>query len=379
MSVSRVCPTRTNAYSKTAETVYRTMGVLSLLMLMLSIQACSWFPFEASNETRVQEPINNQKKTETPTPAKGGIKHSPPPPASTTATEPRLKAGECWAPTVINPRKVSTELEIVTRDAVNKIQVRPATTQPKKQPRVERTATQTYRVEPPTFRKVTEKILVKEAVRRTVVVPATFETRTEKIKIEAAHNELVPCRTPGQSSKNALSNQAVCVKEKPARYKTLTRKILLKPETTREVVEPAVYRTYTTWIVEKPARTIPIDIPEKNSLITVQTVAKKEVIVETQQPPKVATLNSVHYEGHHIPTWRQIPCEEDLSPQLIKQLQSALKHAGFKISKVDGALDDSTLRAVQSYQDKHGLASGALTLETMHHLGIFKRAKTKAR
>jgi hypothetical protein len=294
---------------------------------------------------------------------------------SAAATEPRLKAGECWAPTVILPRRVTTELEIVIRDAVNDIKVRPAIIQPEERSRIVREGTQTYQVEPPAFKKVTERILVREEIRRTVVEPATFETREEKIEIEAAHDALVPCRIPGQSSIGARPGQALCVKAIPARYKSLTRKILLKPETTREEVEPAIYREVSKWIVETPARTVPIEIPEKTRPFIVQAIATSEQVDETQQPPSIANINSTRYEGIPTPTWRQTPCAEDLSAELIKRLQSALNTAGFQIGAVDGKLGDNTLRAVQLYQNKHGLASGALTLETMHHLGIVERAE----
>ncbi|MDD2893981.1 MAG: peptidoglycan-binding domain-containing protein [Halothiobacillaceae bacterium] len=359
------------------------MRGLSLSGVLLAAQACSSTPIAVPSEARTQEvPASQPNKAETRTHARSDTKPTNAPPAaapvSTAATEPRLKAGECWAPTVILPRRVSTPLEIVTQDAVNDIKVRPAVIQPEQRSRIVREGTQTYRVEPPVFKMVTEKILLREEIRRTVVEPATFETREEKIEIEAAHEALVPCRIPGQSSIGARPGQALCVKAMPARYKTLTRKILLKPETTREEIEPAIYREVSKWVVETPARTLPIELPEKTSPFTVQAIATPEQVDETQQPPTIANLNSTHFEGAASPTWRQTPCAGDLSPELIKQLQTALNKAGFPVGAVDGKLGDNTLRAVQSYQNKHGLASGALTLETMQHLGVLTSAKTQA-
>jgi len=359
-----------------AQTAYRLIRGLSLAGVILTTEGCSIFPsVEAHAEPQVQEPVTPKNQIETHPPIRSEIKPLASPPVSAAATEPRLKAGECWAPTVILPRRVTTELEIVIRDAVNDIKVRPAIIQPEERSRIVREGTQTYQVEPPVFKKVTERILVREEIRRTVVEPATFETREEKIEIEAAHDALVPCRIPGQSSIGARPGQALCVKAIPARYKSLTRKILLKPETTREEVEPAIYREVSKWIVETPARTVPIEIPEKTRPFIVQAIATSEQVDETQQPPSIANINSTRYEGIPTPTWRQTPCAEDLSAELIKRLQSALNTAGFQIGAVDGKLGDNTLRAVQLYQNKHGLASGALTLETMHHLGIVERAE----
>lgn len=374
---------RTNSPAWTAQSAFRLLRGLSLSGVLLATQACSAIPTAVPSEARTQvEAVSPPNKTEVRTPVKNDSKPISTPPAAApvtaAATEPKLKAGECWAPTVILPRRVSTPLEIVTQDAVNDIKVRPAIIQPEQRSRIVREGTQTYRVEPPVFKMVTEKILLREEIRRTVVEPATFETREEKIEIEAAHDALVPCRIPGQSSVGARPGQALCVKAMPARYKTLTRKILLKPETTREEIEPAIYREVSKWVVETPARTLPIDLPEKTRPFTVQAIATPEQVDETQQPPTIANINSTRFEGEPTPTWRQTPCAEDLSPELIRQLQTALNKAGFPVGTVDGKLGDNTLHAVQSYQNKHGLASGALTLETMHHLGVLENAKTKA-
>ncbi|MGD9889221.1 MAG: peptidoglycan-binding protein [Halothiobacillaceae bacterium] len=360
-----------------SQTAYKLLCRLSLVSVILATQACSLMPAEPQSEPRVQEPAISKSKPEARIPANSDMKPLTAPTPAAPAAEPRLKAGECWAPTVILPRRISTALEIVTRDAVNDIQVRPATIKPEQRTRIVREGTQTYRVEPPVFKKVTKKILVREEVRRSIVEPATFETREEKIEIEAAHDALVPCRVPG--SINTGSGQALCVKAMPARYKTITRKILLKPETTREEVEPAIYREVSTWVVETPARTVPIDLPEKTRSYTVLAISTPEQIDETQQPPTIVNINSTRYDGTPTPVWRQTPCAEDLSPELIQRLQTALNKAGFQVGPVDGKLGDRTSRAVQSYQNQHGLASGALTLETMHHLGVLEADQTKVR
>ena len=369
-------PARAKLHTPGAQIAYRLMRGLSLAGIILATQACSIFAFNdlTDKPQAQQDALSPKNKGEAQAPIKSEMKPPSTPPASVpvvlTPPEPKLRAGECWAPTVILPRRVLTELEIVTRDAVNDIQVRPAIIEPAQRSRVVQEGPQTYRVEPPVFKKVTEKILVREEIRRIIVEPAIFETREEKIEIESAHDALVPCRAPGQSSAGASQGQALCVKAVPARYKTLTRKILLKPETTREDIEPAIYREVSKWIVETPARTVVIDLPEKTRPFTVQAIEASEQVDETQKPPTIVNVNSVRYEGAPTPTWRQTPCAEDISVELVKRLQHALITAGFRVGAVDGKLGDSTLRAVQLYQNKHGLAGGALTLETMHHLGI---------
>jgi len=375
-------PARNKSHTRNVQTTYALMRGLSLAGTLLATQACSSLPFvDLTDKPPAQQATAIPKNKDAARPPSGGeMKPSSPPtaPAALVPPEPQLRAGECWAPTVVLPRRVSTGLEIVTRDAVNDIQVRPATIEPEQRSRIVREGTQTYRVEPPVFKKVTEKILIREEIRRTVVEPAIFETREEKVEIESAHETLVPCRVPGQSSVGVVTGKALCVKAVPARYKTLTRKILLKPETTREEVEPAIYREVSKWVVETPARTVAIDLPEKTHPVTVQVIETPEQVDETQEPPKITNINSVRYEGTPTPTWRQTPCAEDLTPELIKQLQTALNKAGFQVGAVDGKLGNNTLRAIGSYQNAHGLASGALTLETIHHLDSVERAEKQA-
>jgi hypothetical protein len=146
--------------------------------------------------------------------------------------------------------------------------------------------------------------------------------------------------------------------------------MLLTPATTREEVEPAVYKDVAQWVVETPARTIPIDIPEKTAPITVQAVVSPERIDEKQLPPTILNINSIQYEGVPVPTWSQAPCAADVTTELVNRLQSALRIAGYRPGAVDGKLGRNTLHAMQLYQGEHGLASGALTLETLQHLGL---------
>jgi peptidoglycan hydrolase-like protein with peptidoglycan-binding domain len=57
---------------------------------------------------------------------------------------------------------------------------------------------------------------------------------------------------------------------------------------------------------------------------------------------------------------------------MVKRLQTALRIAGYRLGAVDGKLGRNTLHAMQLYQGEQGLASGALTLETLQHLGLLE-------
>lgn len=361
-----------------------------LISTLLAIQACATIPPHELSSTVKNEGRTSTADTQKMEPTKylpnisaSAAKTGESKPATRpqkkyapTRSKPRLSAGDCWVQTTVLPRKITTPLEIVTRDAVNQIQVIPATFKPEQRERVIRQGAQSYRVEPPVFKRVTERVLVREEVHRTVVDPAIFETRVEKIQVESARKILVPCPSPGQGSLNAQRGQSLCVKTLPARYKNITRKILLKPATTREEVEPAIYKEVVQWIVETPARTVPIDIPEKTTSTTAQIIASHERIDEKQLPPDILLIQSVRYEGQPIPSWSHAPCAADVTDEMVLRLQTALRAAGYPPGATDGKLGRRTLHALLLYQRDHGLASGALTLETLQHFGLLDNHNT---
>jgi len=56
----------------------------------------------------------------------------------------------------------------------------------------------------------------------------------------------------------------------------------------------------------------------------------------------------------------------------VMMMQRALLKAGFNPGPIDGVLGTQTKEAVTAYQKAHGLATGAITLETLRSLGIYR-------
>ncbi|MNR16982.1 putative peptidoglycan binding domain protein [compost metagenome] len=63
-------------------------------------------------------------------------------------------------------------------------------------------------------------------------------------------------------------------------------------------------------------------------------------------------------------------CDADISPYLVKKLQQYLLQRGYQPGRVDGLLGKQTIAALTEYQAANGLAVGALTFESLKHLGI---------
>ncbi|MEW5824457.1 MAG: peptidoglycan-binding protein [Pseudomonadota bacterium] len=287
--------------------------------------------------------------------------------APETLTLPAPRPGECWALATVHPREETRKTEIVVQDAVNRIEVRPARLEKAQREIVVHEGGVTYRIEPPVYAQVKEKIEVKPEIRRTVVIPAVFEEREERVQIEAAHTELAPCRVPG--AKNAQES-GLCAQQRPARTETVKRRVLLRPESTDEIVEPAQYREITRHIIRRPARIVAIERPDRTAAIEVRQMAEPEKIDEQQLPPQVRHLLTTRYVGEPGMVIRQTVCADTLTPRRVRQVQDALRAAGFDPGPSDGKLGRQTRLALDRYQRTHTLAAGALTLETLAHLGL---------
>lgn len=291
-------------------------------------------------------------------------------PIPATPAPPVIRPGECWVQAVVQPRPVSKPLEIVVRDAVNDIEITPPTLETARKEIIVREEGVTYRVEPPVYKRVVEKVLVRPEVRRSVVVPAVFEEREVQIEIEGARTVMERCTSSTTRRTAEAPVQMLCAREVPARTQTVKRKILVQPETTREVVEPALYKEISRWVIETPARAVPVDIPPRTAKLRVQEVATPEQIDEQQLPPEIQHLIATRYEGQPSVVFRRAVCDTDLTPALVESLQEALRKAGFDPGPMDGKFGKRTHHALLDYQRQNGLAHGALTYESLEHLGV---------
>lgn len=286
------------------------------------------------------------------------------------AGQPTIRPGECWVQAVINPKPVQKPLEIVVRDAVNDIEITPAMVEAARKEIIVREGGVTYRIEPPVYKRISEKVMVRPEIRRSVVVPAVFEERDVDIEIEAERTVLERCKVSTARRSPDMPVQTLCSRLIPAKTQTIKRNILVQPETTREVVEPAVYKEVSRWVIETPARAVPVDIAPRTANLRVQEITSPEHVDEQQLPPEIKRLIATRYEGEPSVVFRRAVCDHELTPDLVQTLQGALKHAGFDPGPVDGKFGRRTHHALLDYQRQNGLAHGALTYESLEHLGV---------
>ncbi|MCA9774740.1 MAG: peptidoglycan-binding protein [Myxococcales bacterium] len=68
--------------------------------------------------------------------------------------------------------------------------------------------------------------------------------------------------------------------------------------------------------------------------------------------------------------WRQILCQTNVRPGIVRDIQRALVTAGYKPGPIDGVLGKETMAAVESFQKAKGLVVGPLTFRTLEALGV---------
>lgn len=284
-----------------------------------------------------------------------------------------VSANQCWVQSVVRPKPVQKPLEVVTKDSVNKIQVTPTQLSQERKQVVTKDGVTMYKVEPPVYRQVKERVEVRPEIVRTIVEPAVFEMKKEVVEVEAARTELEACKTAGVTFARENTARTLCARLIPAKTATVMKKTLVKPETKREVVEPAVFKEVTRWVLETPARVVEVPVANETAELPVQVVAQAEKVDEQQVPAEVRQLTATEYTGEPQMVTVRAVCDADLNAPMIVSMQNALQSAGLNPGAADGKLGPRTVAALLEYQRRHGLAYGALTYESLQHLGVVQQ------
>jgi hypothetical protein len=231
------------------------------------------------------------------------------------------KPGECYARVYVPPKTRTETVRMVKREASCRFELIPAK-----------------------YEWVEEKVLVKEASTRVEEIPAKFETVEDTILDVPAHT-LWQRGCMGEDCPSGAIGDVWCLVEVPAKYKTVQRSALKTPATTREIPVPAEYETVRVQRLVSGAQVKRIDIPAEHVDVT------KEVIVEPGR-----------FE------WQQVLCETNLTEGRITQIQEMLKKVGHDPGAINGQLTKETMIAIDAFQKANGLATGALTVETVQAL-----------
>ncbi len=286
-----------------------------------------------------------------------------------TLLPPGAKPGECYTRVYIPPTYESTSERVLKRPASEKVEIIPAKFETVEERVLVKEESEKIEVVPATFKEVEERVLVKPETEELAAVQAEYEDVKEQVLVQPAYVTWKKGRGPIEKV-DETTGEIMCLIEVPAEYKTVTKRVSKKPAAVTTVKKPGEYKAVKKLVIDQPATTRVIKVPAEYATVKVQKLVEpaKETRVAIPEEFESVTKTVKKTEGHL--EWRQILCETNVTPEVVKKIQDALKDAGVYKGPSDGNLGPGTVTSIVSYQKAKGLVSGQLTMETLKSLNV---------
>ncbi len=290
-------------------------------------------------------------------------------PAESSLYPPNAKPGECYARVLI-PEKYETHTEkVLVKEPGERVEVVPAKYRWVNKKVLVKEATEKIVTVPPKYKTVTEKVLVSEPGEKLVTIPPVYKTVTEKILVAPAHTEWKRGRGPVERL-DGKTGEILCLVNVPPVYKTVTKKVLVKPAQTKVVPIPAKYKTVTKKVVVTPATTKTVVIPAVYKTVRVKELVQPATVKKIPIPPVYKTVTKKEKISDPILKWVPVTCKSNITGNLVRDVQTALKERGFNPGPIDGIYGPRTRAALHKFQKANNLAVGGLTKEVIRALGL---------
>lgn len=282
---------------------------------------------------------------------------------------PSNRLGECYAQ-VFTPPVFKTEVERkLIQEATEHIEKVPATYEFVDQTIMVKEPSERLEIIPATYEWIEEKVLIQPEAERIEIISPIYETIQEQVVQTPAHSVWKKGAGPFQRLSHA-TGEIVCLVEIPPTYKTLEKRVLKTPAATRTIKVPAQYRTIKKRVLRTPARTRTVQVPGVYDTIKVKKTVVPAYLKRMTIPARYDEVHKQVKVRNGKMEWRPVLCQTNVTPDLIRSLQKALKMASFDPGPIDGVLGQQTLAAIESYQQAKGLPVGGLTLETLEALRV---------
>lgn len=291
---------------------------------------------------------------------------------------PPAKPGECYARILIPAKYETVSERVVDQEASERVEVIPAQYEWVEERVLVSEGGERIEVVPATYKTVTETVVIEPARYELKTIPARYETRQERVLVREGYTtwkkgEGIIGQTMDGGTvtdvRGTPTGEIMCLIEVPPEYKMVEKRVLVQQASTQRVEIPAVTRTVTKQVIDQPASTRRVPIPAKYDTMTV----RKEVTPASERRvPIPATYRSVTKQrkvAEEQLVWREVLCETNTTPDVIRRVQLALRNQGFNVA-VDGKLGPSTMQAIEAYQRRENLGTGGLTMATVRALGV---------
>ena len=282
---------------------------------------------------------------------------------------PNASAGECYARVFVPPTYSTKTEQVLKESASERLEVIPARYEWVEEKILVKEASERIEVIPAEYAWKEEKVQVRPAASNLVEIPAKYEWQTDKVLVEEAHKVWKKGRGPIEKIDNT-TGEIMCLVEVPASYKTVKKRVMVNPPTTKEVVVSAEYEAIKKRVLVKPASQRKIVIPAEYKTVRMRKLVSppQEKRIAIPEEYQTVTRTEMLTDGHM--EWRRILCETNVTPDVIKKVQSGLRQSGYDPGPIDGVVGGQTTAALKSYQRSNNLAVGGLTYETMKKMGI---------
>ena len=282
---------------------------------------------------------------------------------------PNAKPGECYARVFVPPTYKTQEVQVLKSEASESIDIVPEKYEWVEEQVLAKGASERLEVVPATYEWVEEQVLVKPAGKKIVSVPAKYGTETERVLDKPEHTIWKKGTGPITRIDDA-TGEIMCLVTVPATYKTVSKRTLVQAASTQELEIPAEYKTVKRKVMKTPPTTRKIEIPAEYKTVRVRKLAQEAKTTRTPIPAEYGTVTKREKVSEGRIEWRPVLCQTNMSADVVRRIQTALKNAGHNPGPIDGVIGWETMAAVKSYQRAKGLATGGITMKTLDSLGV---------
>lgn len=235
-----------------------------------------------------------------------------------------------------------------------------------------------------------------------VEIPAEYQTYTRKVYLgcpdsgQPGNDCIVPIEVPAKKGKRSVQRLKSPAKARqetvPAETRTITKRVIKTPAEEREklpveykvvagqvVATPAPVRieevpaetiTVTKYVLKNPATLREEEIPAEIKTVEVKRLKPGVTRFEETPPQYIPLTKQVLVRPGGFTEWREVVCDEKITNYSVKQIQEALKKAGYDPGPADGNMGGRTKSALIQFQQDKGLPVGNIDYETLKALGI---------
>lgn len=282
---------------------------------------------------------------------------------------PNAKPGECYARVKVPEKYETYEEQVVKKQGGEQIEIVPPKFEIVEEKVLVKEASFQLEMVPATYETVEEQVLLKPAYEVLEDIPAEYETIEEQVLVKPAQTVWKKGRDPIEKV-DGSTGEILCLIEEPAEYKTVSKKVLKTPAQVVKKEIPAEYGIVEKTVMKTPPTTAKVEIPAEYETVKVKKQVSPAQEIRTAIPEEKQTVKKTKKISEGKLEWKPILCETNMTSQVIKEIQVALKTDGYYFGPVDGVVGPGTISGLRSYQDANGLATGGITLESLKTLGV---------